>query len=113
MTDRPSPEQSASDQPDPADQPGACRGCSQQHACRDVWSAANRGPFSPTGLIFASIAAFLLPLLGAAVGAALVAHRNRSSDFTWQMGLAALVGLLLGGSLGALIVHRIRKRSHA
>lgn len=89
---------------------GACSGCPQSHACRDVWSKRNDGPLRPVGLTLASAAAFLVPLVTAIGGGALAANYWPSSGKapTGEI-LGALAGLIVGVLIGWVIVPRVAK----
>ena len=90
---------------------GECSGCPNAHACRDVWGAKNKGPLAPVGLTLGSAAAFLLPLVTAAVcgGVAHVMIEQDAAFPVWDM-LAAAVGLALGAMLGWVVMPWIGRR---
>ena len=88
----------------------ACDSCPHSHACRDVWAKPNHGPFSPGGLILASILAFIVPIITAVIAAAIVRHSTDQTGHTSVNEiLAALAGLLAGAALAWLIMPFIKK----
>ena len=93
-----------------AQQPKPCAGCPQEHACRNVWAAENKGPLTATGMVLASLAAFALPLAAAATGA--VAGATIGGQDSWHTAAGTLAGLAAGVALGVALVRIIRKRLH-
>lgn len=88
----------------------ACDSCPQSHACRDVWAKPNQGPFSPGGLILASILAFIVPIITAVIAAAIVRHNTDPTGHTAVNEiLAALAGLLAGVALAWRVMPCIKK----
>ena len=90
-----------------------CSGCSQHDSCIQVWSAPNKGPLTPIGVVLASVLAFLVPLLVAICGGVL-ARTCLPNSQNITLGQVACVGggFLLGAMLAWLTMPLIRKRFH-
>ena len=88
-----------------------CKGCPQGDECRKVWSAGNRGPFTPTGLTLSSALVFLLPLVTAISAGAVVRELTQGANHaTMVQILAAVGGLALGVLVACLVMPVIKKR---
>lgn len=87
-----------------------CAGCPDSHGCRAAWAAPRRGPYSTVGLVWASIAVFLWPLL-LAVSAALLARKYLEFADTdiWEAVWAGC-GLLAGALTARLVLPLIKKK---
>ena len=91
-----------------------CKGCPQGDECRKVWSAGNRGPFTPTGLSLSSALAFLLPIATAISAGAVVRVITKGANYTTMaQALAAGGGLVLGAFAAWLLMPVIKKRFYA
>jgi len=88
-----------------------CEGCPQGDECRKVWSAAYRGPFSPTGLSLSSALVFLLPIATAIAAGALVRELTKGANYTTMaQALAAAGGFVLGALVAWLLMPLLKKR---
>ena len=88
-----------------------CKGCPQGDECRKVWSAAHRGPFTPTGLSLSSALVFLLPIATAIAAGAVVRGLTKGANHaTMVQILAAVGGLALGVLVACLVMPVIKKR---
>ncbi len=90
--------------------PSVCKGCPNEHKCRDVWATPRQGPFSAGGIILASVAAFLLPIFFAILATALIRvyYTGAGIDVKVQI-LASLFGLAFGAGVAWMIMPLIRK----
>lgn len=98
-------------EPGQQEQPAVCVGCPQEHTCRDVWAKGNEGPFTPGGLVLASVVVFLLPLVTAVAGGVLVKKWAPQAGAAWLLAGAA-GGLIMGAFLARLIMPLLRKHFH-
>jgi len=88
-----------------------CKGCPQGDECRKVWSAVNRGPFTPTGLSLSSALVFLLPIATAISAGAVVRELTKGANYTTMaQALAAGGGLIVGALAAWLLMPVIKKR---
>ena len=88
-----------------------CKGCPQGDECRKVWSAANRGPFTPTGLSLSSALVFLLPIATAIAAAAIAkAFLKEDTYATIIQFVAAGGGFVLGALVACLLMPLLKKR---
>jgi len=96
-----------------AEEPRACSSCPSSDRCREVWSISRRGPYTPVGLVLASILVFLLPLLTAITAGALVPGYFPDGDSrSWIQIFAAAGGLLVGAFLAWLLMPLLKKHFH-
>jgi len=87
-----------------------CAGCPDSHGCRAAWAAPRRGPYSAAGLVWASIAVFLWPLL-VAVSAALLARQYlKFADTVLWEAVFAGCGLLAGAVTAWALLPLIKKK---
>jgi ABC-type nickel/cobalt efflux system permease component RcnA len=95
----------------PSEPEEMCQGCPQGDECRKVWSAAPRGPLTPTGLSLSSALVFLLPIATAIAAGAIVREITKGANHsTIAQALAAGGGLILGAFAAWLLMPVIKKR---
>ena len=91
----------------------ACNQCPHNDKCHDVWAQSNHGPFSPGGLILASILAFIIPIVTAVIAASIVRHTSgqpsQSPNTSTNEILAALGGFIAGATLAWLGMPILKK----
>jgi len=110
MTDEPTDQKQSQTSNSPE---SCCAGCSQHDSCIQVWSAPNKGPLTPIGVVLASVLAFLVPLLAAICGGVLArTYLPSSQNITLGQVACVVGGFVVGGLLAWLAVPLIRKRFH-